>query len=121
LSIAAAAGAGWLVADLALDRADVAGGEAAALLAVAGCAVVVTLSLLPGRGAGRRDRRVLIGAASVNAALAPIAAAIESPTDTEPALTPSALAVGALRARDPVPGRVGPGAYALDGLTPNPQ
>jgi hypothetical protein len=63
-----AAGAGWLVADLALDRADVAGGEAAALLAVAGCAVVVTLSLLPGRGAGRRDRRVLIGAASVGAA-----------------------------------------------------
>jgi membrane protein YqaA with SNARE-associated domain len=43
-----------------------------------------------------RDRVVLLVAAAVGAALAPLAAGIESPTDTESALTPSAVIVGAL-------------------------
>lgn len=46
----------------------------------------------------RPGRHVLLLAASVAAAAAPLAGALESPTDTEPSLTPSALTAGVLLA-----------------------
>ncbi|MFC6020904.1 hypothetical protein ACFP2T_32630 [Plantactinospora solaniradicis] len=115
-----ALGVAWIAADIALDRAGPAGAATAVILAVVGCVAVLTVALSlarraqsgddrgagPGddRGVGPgddrrvagRDRVVLLVVASVGAALAPLAAAIESPTDTESALTPSAVIVGVL-------------------------
>ena len=87
---------GWVGADLWLDRADVTGTAPTVLLAAAGCAVVAGTTALVRRKPAPSNRGTLILAASVCAALVPLAAGIESPTDREPELTPAALAVGAI-------------------------
>jgi hypothetical protein len=100
--------------DVVLDRLDLSGGPAAAALAAAVGALIVTAGLLarrdapglPTRRDAARGRGVLVLAASVAAATAPLAAAIESPTDTEPALTPLALVTGGLLAAMAVAGAV---------------
>lgn len=89
---------GWLAADVWLDRADVAGRSAAVWLAVVACALVLLGALAGQARPGRPSRGVLIVTASVTAALVPVAGLTESPTDTEPGLTPAALAVGCLLA-----------------------
>lgn len=98
--LAMAVGAGWFVADVALDRAGVSGTPMAALLAAGGGAVVLAFFRAIRRdgrvGAANGARRWPIAAGAVGATLVPIAAGIESPTDTEPTLTPSALVVAAL-------------------------
>jgi hypothetical protein len=91
-------GVAWLAADIWLDRL-----------------AIVTGALLSGAVfAGTRKeagtgRHALLVAASVAAALAPLAGGLESPTDTEPSLTPSALTAGVLLA-------VVAGACALAGV-----
>ena len=79
---------GWIAADLVLDRLDV---RATAPVAVA-IAVVVTAFFVTTR-TGRDAART---GAIVAAALVPLAAGIESPTDTEAALNPMAAAVAAV-------------------------
>jgi hypothetical protein len=87
----------WYGLDLWLDRLDV-----TATVPVALGATVVTLgagvAARPGPArVGRGSRRgVLLVAASVAAAASPVAVGIESPSDSEAALTPSALGLGAL-------------------------
>jgi hypothetical protein len=94
--VAPAAAAGWIGVDLAVDRAGVDGGTAAVVLAVAGgiAALAVTAIALRGAADGEPRRRPLVVGASIAAALAPLAAGIESPTDTEAALTPAAATLG---------------------------
>jgi hypothetical protein len=78
----------WIAADVVLDRLDV---RATVPVAVA-IAVVVTGFLLvnrTGRGAARPG-------AVIAAALVPLAAEIQTPTDTEAALDPMAAAVAAV-------------------------
>ncbi|HEV7708584.1 MAG TPA: hypothetical protein VGP16_10360, partial [Asanoa sp.] len=96
---AAAVGAGWIAADLMLNRADLDGGGAAVLLVVSGglAAAAVTSAVLA-RAAGEPARRPLVLGAAIAASLTPLIAGIESPTDTEAALTPAALTLGALYA-----------------------
>ncbi|HEX5594507.1 MAG TPA: hypothetical protein VFX61_00565 [Micromonosporaceae bacterium] len=65
---------------------------------MAACALVLLVALAGRAGSVRSGRGVLIVTASVTAALIPVAGLTESPTDTEPGLTPSALAVGGLLA-----------------------
>ncbi|MEV0397041.1 hypothetical protein [Polymorphospora rubra] len=91
-----AVGALWIGADVALDRSDLAGWPAAGTLAALGCLAVGAVAATQRRRAHRPRRRALVVAAAVGAALTPLAAAIESPTDTEPALTPAALAVSGM-------------------------
>ncbi|MFK3980048.1 hypothetical protein ACI2K4_06655 [Micromonospora sp. NPDC050397] len=100
LAIAIAIGAGWLVADVALDRVGVAGLPTAVLLGLVGGGVVLAFAWAlrrdePG-GVGDDGRRPLIAAAAIGATLLPVTAGIESPTDTEATLTPSTLVVAAL-------------------------
>ncbi|GAA0811643.1 hypothetical protein Sya03_16550 [Spirilliplanes yamanashiensis] len=79
-------GAGaWLAADLVLDRAGVTPWPVLAL-------IPAVLLLRPYRA----NRLVLTTAAAVCAATAPVAAMVESPTDTEAALVPSRLAAAVL-------------------------
>jgi hypothetical protein len=112
--------AGWFGLDLYLDRIDVAG-WAATLLAVgvawAAIAAAVFASGRRGRrvrcepghdgvgnggpaggGTGRPEARSLAGAVAIAiaAALAPVAGSLQSSTDAERGLAPSALAVGGL-------------------------
>lgn len=95
-----AVGAAWIGADLILDRADVGGDAAAAIVAVAGgvAAVAGTGVVLRRTTDAPPHHRALVCGAAIAAALAPLAAGIESPTDTEAALTPAALILGALLA-----------------------
>jgi len=95
-----AVGAAWIAADLILDRADVGGVAAAAILAVAGgvTAVGATVAVLRRTTDAVPHHRSLVLAAAIAAALAPLAAGMESPTDTEAALTPAALTLGVLLA-----------------------
>jgi hypothetical protein len=90
----------WLRLDLYLDRIDVAGRTATVRLAVGACAVITVAVVALGWRV--RDVRggswILLLAAMVAAATAPIAGSQGSPTDTEPALNAAALAVGALLA-----------------------
>jgi hypothetical protein len=86
---------GLIGVDLILDRLDLAGGPAAGWLSAAACALILAAWLFARRGAAP-DRVPLVVAASVAAATAPLAAGIESPTDTEPTLTPYALVTGCL-------------------------
>ncbi len=97
-SAALAVGAGWIGADLLLDRADVGGDAAAIVLTVAGgvVAAAVTVLVLRRTGGADPDRRSLVLSGAIGAALTPLVAGIESPTDTEAALTPAALTLGAL-------------------------
>jgi hypothetical protein len=69
------------------------------LLVVSGglAAAAVTSAVLV-RAAGEPARRPLVLGAAIAASLTPLIAGIESPTDTEAALTPAALTLGALYA-----------------------
>lgn len=87
---AVALGVLWIGADVVLDRADVAGSVATILLATVGVAGVLAAAVPWWADPVRLDRRVLVVAASVGAALVPLAAGIESPTGTEPELAPAA-------------------------------
>ncbi|WP_212817875.1 hypothetical protein [Polymorphospora rubra] len=91
-----AAGALWIGADVVLDRSDLAGWPAAGTLAALGCLAVGAVAAIQRRRAHRPRRRALVAVAAVGAALTPLAAMIESPTDTEPALTPAALVVSGI-------------------------
>jgi hypothetical protein len=93
-----AVGAGWLGADLVLDRADVGGDATAVVLALAGGLAAAATAVLVVRRTGDADpgRRSLVLSGAIGAALTPLVAGIESPTDTEAALTPAALTLGAL-------------------------
>jgi len=98
-AVAALGALAWLGVDLWLDRIDV---TATVPVAIGAGAVVLAawtagLVAAPGVGTGPR-RGVLLLAAVAAAALVPLAGGIESPTDTEPALTPTALAAGGLLA-----------------------
>ncbi|MEV4538465.1 hypothetical protein AB0J82_32275 [Asanoa sp. NPDC049518] len=91
-------GATWIGADLLLNRADVHGDVAAVVLSVAGAAAALAAALVVRRKTrgDEGERRPLALGAAVSAALAPLVAGIESPTDTEAALTPAAVTLGAL-------------------------
>lgn len=91
-------GVAWLAADIWLDRLDVAGWVAAAALAIVTGALLSGAMLAGTPKEAGTGRHALLVAASVAAALAPLAGGLESPTDTEPSLTPSALAAGVLLA-----------------------
>ncbi|MFI7606730.1 hypothetical protein ACIBTV_16535 [Micromonospora sp. NPDC049366] len=101
-------GGGWVAADVAVDRADPTGAGPTVLLAVGGCAVLAALVPFLVRRAARPSaaespvggahRRVLAVAACVAGVLTLVAAGIESPTDREPELNPSAFATAALLA-----------------------
>ncbi|MDG4825541.1 hypothetical protein O7635_27145 [Asanoa sp. WMMD1127] len=94
-----AVGIGWIGADLAIDRAGIEGGGVAVALAAAGAAVAVAAAVLVSRRAeGEPGRRTLTVSAAIAAALTPLVAGIESPTDTEAALTPAAVSLGAVLA-----------------------
>ncbi|MEV7225618.1 hypothetical protein AB0M79_01165 [Polymorphospora sp. NPDC051019] len=121
------AGLLWIGADVALDRSDLAGWPAATALAVLGCLAVGTVAAT-GRRSRRPDRRALVVAAAVGVALTPLAALIESPTDTEPALTPAALTVsgtllvltvGSALAAGVLTAPAGVGTVAADRAIPN--
>ncbi|MEO3815526.1 hypothetical protein [Plantactinospora sp. B24E8] len=90
----------WLAADLALDRADLAGATTATVLAVVGCALPLAVVPLLGRrlAPDRRqaEPRTLLVISTIAAVTAPLAAGMQSPTDTEPALTAGALTLGVL-------------------------
>ena len=86
----------WLGVDLWLDRIDVAGSNSTKWAAALGCLVVLAAFLVESLSPGRPDHRVLAAAAGVAAATVPMAVLIESPTDTEAALSRSALALGFL-------------------------
>ncbi|WP_144022719.1 hypothetical protein [Asanoa hainanensis] len=90
-------GTAWIGADLLLNRSDVRGDVAAVVLSVAAAAAALAAILVVRRrrGDGPEHRPLVLGAA-VSAALAPLVAGIESPTDTEAALTPAAVTLGAL-------------------------
>lgn len=100
----------WLGLDLYLDRTDLTGRGSAVALAFAASAVVAAAVVALGRQARprttRADSSVLLFAAMVAGATAPIAGALESPTDTERALNPAALAAGALLATAAIAGAV---------------
>jgi hypothetical protein len=102
-------GVAWLAADIWLDRLDVAGWVAAAALAIVTGALLSGAVFAGTRKEAGTGRHALLVAASVAAALAPLAGGLESPTDTEPSLTPSALTAGVLLA-------VVAGACALAGV-----
>lgn len=92
--VAVAGAVAWLGADVGLDRLDVRGVTATVVIAVVACGVLLTGGALS-RVAGGPEvggRAALGLLASVTAALAPLAAAIESPSDTEAGLTPAAVA-----------------------------
>ncbi|GAA1862204.1 hypothetical protein [Asanoa iriomotensis] len=96
--VAPATAAGWIGVDLLVDRAGAHGETAAALLAVAGgvVALAVTAFVLRRAGDDAPRRRTLVIGASIAAAVAPLAAGMESPTDTETALTPAAATLGVI-------------------------
>ncbi|MEU7614591.1 hypothetical protein AB0B27_00530 [Micromonospora rifamycinica] len=99
-------GGGALAADVAVDRADLTGPGATALLVAAGwLAVGITATLgvrrdaAPGREravAAGRDRAVAAGLPVVTAVSALVAVLTRSPTDREPELGPAALVTGLL-------------------------
>ncbi|WP_143050035.1 hypothetical protein [Asanoa ishikariensis] len=95
---ALAVGAAWIGADLLLNRSDVRGDVAAVVLSVAAAAAALAAILVVRRRTrgDEPDHRPLVLGAAVSAALAPLVAGIESPTDTEAALTPAAVTLGAL-------------------------
>ncbi|MGR6317588.1 hypothetical protein Q2K19_04985 [Micromonospora soli] len=100
---AGALGGGGLLADLAVDRADLAGWRYVAPLAAAGFLVLggtVVLLLRRRAGAAAPDRaatrRTLLVAAVVAAVLAVLGAAVTSPTDREPQLVWAGLGTGLL-------------------------
>lgn len=84
----------WLAADVWLDRLGVSGWAAAAALAVVAGGLLSTAMYAGTRAPIKVGRHALLVAASVAAASAALAGALESPTDTEPSLTPSALVAG---------------------------
>ncbi|GIJ63469.1 hypothetical protein Vau01_109850 [Virgisporangium aurantiacum] len=87
---------GLIGVDLAVDRYDLAGLPAAGWLSAAVCALLF-LGWLLTRPGSAPDRVSLILAASVAAATAPLAAGIESPSETDPAaLDAAALVTGVL-------------------------
>ncbi|SIN35986.1 hypothetical protein [Micromonospora cremea] len=91
----------WTAADVAIDRADPSGTGWTVLLTAGGWAVLGLLEAVlwwRERGAPRAgaDRWALTGAACVAGVLTLVAAGIESPTDREPELNPSAFATGVL-------------------------
>jgi hypothetical protein len=92
------AAVGWFGADIVLDRRDVEGWAATGPVAAIACAVVAVGMLIARRRAHVPGTGVLIVAAAIAAALAPLAGIMESPTDTEAGLTPSAVAAGLLLA-----------------------
>ncbi|MEV0720368.1 hypothetical protein [Asanoa sp. NPDC050611] len=96
--VAPVTAAGWIGVDLAVDRAGLEGDAVATVLAVVGglAAVAVPTVVLRRVGDGRPRRRPLVLGASIAASLAPLAAGMESPTDTEAALTPAAAILGVL-------------------------
>ncbi|MEH1053712.1 hypothetical protein V6U89_00625 [Micromonospora sp. CPCC 206171] len=96
-------GAGAVVADVLLDRADVTGVPATVLLVAGGWAAVGLLAAFLVRRHGRsgrpvhwQRRRALGMAASVAATLVVVAGALRSPTDREPELTSACLAAAGL-------------------------
>ncbi|MFR9778900.1 hypothetical protein ACL02O_22970 [Micromonospora sp. MS34] len=98
---ALALGPGWLLADLAVDRADLAGWRYVPPLAAVGCLVLAgAVTLLRRRLSVPPDRpparRTLLVAATVAAVLAALGAAVESPTDREPQLRWAGVGTGAL-------------------------
>jgi hypothetical protein len=91
---AAVAAAGLIGADLVLDRLDVTGWPAAGVLAAVVCVLLFVGWVLARPKSAAPHRVSLVLAATVAAATVPVAAGIESPTDTEAALTPAALTTG---------------------------
>ncbi|MGW5669772.1 hypothetical protein [Micromonospora sp. NPDC003776] len=94
--------AGWILVDLAVDRADLEGWRYVPPLAAAGCLVLAGAVLLLHRlraapADGPPARRTLLVAATVAAVLAAVGAAVESPTDREPQLVWAGLGGGLLR------------------------
>ncbi|GAA4908811.1 hypothetical protein LX16_2990 [Stackebrandtia albiflava] len=87
LTVALPAGIAWIAADILLDRADVAGMAATAITTVVALAVVAAGAFWSASvPAARPQQSGLLAAFCVAAVLMPAAAAIESPTDVEPAL-----------------------------------
>jgi hypothetical protein len=80
------AGVAWCGLDVLVDRLDVAGPAAGIGLGVGAVGVVLVAAAGLGRGRSAPYRPALTVAGCVAAALAPFAAAVESPTDAEPAL-----------------------------------
>ncbi|MEH0818568.1 MULTISPECIES: hypothetical protein [unclassified Micromonospora] len=115
-------GAGAVVADLLLDRADVTGVPATVLLVAGGWVVTGALAAFlvrrhgwPGRPVHWQRRRALGMAAAVAATLVVVAGGLESPTEREPELIPACLAaallslaasLGCALAAAPAPGRI---------------
>jgi hypothetical protein len=99
-ALAAAGGVGWLVVDALLDRLDVGtafGWAAGTVTLLAAVAAGRHRSVPdPARAAPTPGRGSLLVAACVAASLAPAAAATESPTDTETALTAGSVASAVL-------------------------
>lgn len=88
----------WIGADIALDRAEVAGTGAAVAVSVVAVAMVAGAWFLASRAEPRPGRVALVLASSVAAVVAGLGAGMQSPTDTEATLTVSGLLVGLLGA-----------------------
>lgn len=111
----------WIVADLLLDRAAVtAWAPVAVVSALAVVAAAVTVGW-PDRSPSA-DRRAVLAVVAMCAASAPLAAMVESPTDTEPQLPWTRLSAAALLVVAAVAGalvtavgrtRLGPGAVTV--------
>jgi hypothetical protein len=95
-AVAPVSAAAWFGADMLLDRYDVHGTVVVGAVA----SLLLTVAALAGRqrGPARNPRRVLLSAAFLAAASAPVAAATTSPTDSEATLTPLSGGVAALLA-----------------------
>ncbi|MEV0811022.1 hypothetical protein [Micromonospora sp. NPDC050200] len=96
-------GAGWVAADLLLDRADLAGTAATVVLVTAGWLVTGLLVWFLVRRHGRPGRpvhwthcRALGMAAAVATTCALVAGGLESPTGREPELTPATVTAALL-------------------------
>ncbi|MFC7548108.1 hypothetical protein [Plantactinospora sp. GCM10030261] len=97
-TLAAPAATVWVVVDLVLDRLDVDGTATTVGLASGAALVMLAAIGTAHRWPAGSTPAVLIVVAAVTAATAPVAMAIESPTYTEPELTPAAVAVAGLLA-----------------------
>ncbi|GIG64004.1 hypothetical protein Pen01_02990 [Phytomonospora endophytica] len=86
----------WLGADIALDRAGLAGTTAAVAASAVAAGAVATAWFLASRRARRPARAPLVLASAVAATVAGIGCGVQSPTDTEAALTVSGFMLGLL-------------------------
>jgi len=88
----------WMGADVALDRAEVAGAGAAVAVSAVAVAAVAGAWFAASRGEPRPGRGALVLASAVAAVVAGLGSGIQSPTDTEATLAVSGLLVGLLGA-----------------------